>query len=132
LGFDYGQANREQGQVRGYDVTGGAGLALRWRPRDAIGLGGSGVLAAGWAHIEGVGETATTPTASNQGATGEVTIGLGPRVFFNRFRMDIDAEAGAMLRAPEGLVERQDPVTMGGIYVGATLRLGADISPGPS
>jgi hypothetical protein len=131
VGFDYGQANRDQGQVRGYDVMGGAGLAWRWRPREAIGLGGSGVLSGGWARVEGIPSSPGVDSAANQGATGEVTVGVGPRVFYGRFRMDIDAEIGGMLRAPEGLVTRQQPVTMGGFYVGATLRLGADLSPGP-
>jgi hypothetical protein len=127
-GFDFGQADRIQGQVRGHAATAGIGLAWRWHPRPSIGLGGSGFLAGGWARVEGRSDDPSVPTAHTQGATAEATAGIGPRVFFRRFRMDVDAELGGMLRAPEGLVARQQSVTMGGLYFGATLRLGAKIS----
>lgn len=124
VGFDYGQADRNRGQVQGYAVMVGGGFGWRWRPRPVIALGGTAVLAAGWARLQGRTDEPTVPTRHNQGATGELTVGIGPRLFARRFRLDLDGEIGAMLRTPEGLVTREQAVSMGGLYVGAVLRLG--------
>lgn len=130
LGFDYGNANRDAGQVRGMAVLAGGGLGWRWRPREYVGLGGSATLSGGWARVAGRPGRDGVTAAANQGGTGEVAVAIGPRVFARRFRLDVDAEAGGMLRTPEGLVEDAPSVTMGGLWVGAVLRLGVDISRG--
>jgi hypothetical protein len=131
IGFDYGNANRDAGQVRGLAVMAGGGLGWRWRPREFVGMGGSATLSGGWARVAGRPGRGDVSGAVNQGGTGEVAVAIGPRVFARRFRLDVDAEAGGMLRTPEGLVEDAPSVTMGGIWVGAVLRLGVDISPPP-
>ena len=128
VGYDHGQAERELGRVIGQAVTVGAGLGWRWRPRSSIGLGGSALICAGWARVTGRTDRQGPTTGSNQGATGDLTVGLGPRVFAGRFRLDLDAELGGMLRSPEGLVSRERSVSMGGLYAGAVLRLGTDLS----
>jgi hypothetical protein len=129
LGVDYGNANRDAGQVRGLAVLAGGGLGWRWRPRESIGMGGSATLSGGWARVAGRPGRDDVSGATNQGGTGEVAVAIGPRVFARRFRLDVDAEAGGMLRTPEGLVEGAPSVTMGGLWVGAVLRLGVDVSP---
>jgi hypothetical protein len=131
VGFDYGNANRTAGQVRGMAVLAGGGLAWRWRPREYVGLGGSATLAGGWARVAGRPSGGDVRGATNQGGTGQLAAGIGPRVFARRFRLDFDAEVGGMLRTPEGLVVGGPSVTMGGLWVGAALRLGADISRTP-
>ena len=127
VGFDIGQADRSRGEVRGWALTAGGGLAWRWRARPVIGLGGSVVLSGGYAHLRGRPDRAGTPAASTGGATGELSVGLGPRITAGRFRLDIDGEVGGMLRSPQGTVAREAPVSMGGLWVGVALRLGASL-----
>jgi hypothetical protein len=131
VGFDIGQASRTRGQVRTYAVTAGGGLGWRLRTRRAVGIGGYALLAGGWAHLQGIAARDDVAAASNQGGTGELAVGIGPRVWAGRFRMDIDAEIGGMLRTPQGTVAGETPVTLGGIWGGVVLRLGAELMSRP-
>jgi hypothetical protein len=67
------------------------------------------------------------PVSTSDSATGELGVALGPRVFHRRFRMELDAEVGGALRNPEGLVAGETPVTLGGVWTGVVVRLGAAV-----
>lgn len=123
VGWDVGQSTRRLGQVRGHAITAGGGLAWSVRPGQ-VGVGGQVVIAGGWARVRGVPREPGVPAAANAGLTAETAAGLGPRVRYGRLRFDLDAEVGAMLRAPVGLVNGGPPMTMGGLWAGVVLRLG--------
>jgi hypothetical protein len=77
--------------------------------------------------VQGRASAAGVPTGANHSATGELGLAIGPRIFHRRFRMEVDAEVGGTLRNPEGLVTGEDPVTLGGVWTGVTVRMGADV-----
>jgi len=124
VGWDLAQRSRRHGLVRGQVVTAGGGLAWGvWPSR--VGVGGHVSAAGGWARVRGLPhEPGGVDEGANAGLTGEVSLGLGPRVHYGRLRLDIDAEAGAMLRAPMGVVVGEPPMSMGGLWAGLALRLG--------
>lgn len=126
VGTDFAQSTRRLGQVRGVSLTAGGGLAWGVRP-GPIGVGGHFVVSGGWARVRGIPRESGVPAGTNAGFTGEVSLGVGPRVRYGRLRFDIDAEAGSMLRPPVGLVEGGPPMTMGGLWVGLVLRLGSSL-----
>jgi hypothetical protein len=123
VGWDLGQSTRRLGQVRGHAITAGGGLAWSVRP-GVVGLGGHVLVAGGWARVRGLPREPGVPAGANAGLTAEAAVGLGPRVRYGRLRLDLDAELGAMLRAPVGLVADGPPMTMGGLWAGLVLRLG--------
>jgi hypothetical protein len=127
VGWDFGQSTRRLGRVRGHAITAGAGLAWRVRPGGTVGLGGHVLVAGGWAHVRGLPREPGVPAGINAGLTAEASAGLGPRVRYGRLRFDLDAEVGAMLRAPVGLVADGPPMTMGGSWAGVVLRLGGSV-----
>lgn len=128
-GWDFGQSTRRLGQVRGHALTAGGGLAWSTRPGATVGLGGHVLLAGGWARVRGLPREPGVPAGLNAGLTAEASTGLGPRVRYGRLRFDLDAEVGAMLRTPVGLVADGPPMTMGGLWAGVVLRLGGSLSP---
>lgn len=123
LGWDFGQSTRRLGRVRGHVVTAGGGLAWGVRP-GRTGIGGHVSVAGGWARVRGVPREPSVPAGANAGFTGEVALGVGPRIRYGRLRLDLDAELGAMLPAPVGLVDQGPPMSMGGMWAGVLLRLG--------
>lgn len=123
VGWDVGQSTRRLGQVRGHALTAGGGLAWRVQP-GTVGVGGHMVVAGGWAHVRGRAREPGVPAGVNMGLTAEASTGVGPRIRYGRLRFDLDAELGAMLRAPVGLVADGPPMTMGGLWAGVVLRLG--------
>jgi hypothetical protein len=126
-GWDVGQSTRRLGQVRGHALTAGGGLAWSVRP-GTIGVGGHVVVAGGWARVRGLPREPGVPAGVNAGLTAEAGAGVGPRVRYGRLRLDLDAEIGAMLRGPVGLVAEGPPMTMGGLWVGVVLRLGGSLA----
>jgi hypothetical protein len=55
---------------------------------------------------------------------------MGPRVLLGRSRrvvLELDAEIGGMLRAPEGLVDDDRAVTLGGLWAGGMFRVAVDL-----
>lgn len=123
MGWDFGQSTRRLGQVRGHALTAGGGLAWSVRP-GTVGLGGHVLVAAGWARVRGLPREPGVPSGANAGFTAEASAGLGPRVRYGRLRFDLDAELGAMLESPTGLVADGPSMTMGGLWAGVVLRLG--------
>ncbi len=123
IGWDIAQTTRLMGQVRGQTITAGGGLAWGWRP-GRVGVGGHVSAAGGWARVRGLPREPTVTAATNAGVTGELALGIGPRLRYGRLRFDIDAELGAMLRPPIGLIDDEAPMTMGGLWSGVVLRLG--------
>ncbi|MCX4243406.1 hypothetical protein [Paraliomyxa miuraensis] len=125
LGWDVGQSSRSQGLVRGHALTLGGGMA--WiTARRRSGVGGHVLLAGGVARIRGISREPGIPATSSTGLTAEASTGLGPRIRYGRLRIDLDAEIGAMLRAPVGTVNEgtEPPMSMGGLWAGLVLRLG--------
>lgn len=125
-GWDFGQAERRNGLVRGHVVGLGGGLGWAWFPRrrPTLGVGGHALVSTAFARIAGVPSAPDVPSFSRAGVTGEGLLGVGPRIRSGAFRLDLDVEAGAMLRSPEGLVDGESAVSMGGLWVGAVLRVG--------
>ncbi|MEM9460869.1 MAG: hypothetical protein AAGF11_42290 [Myxococcota bacterium] len=127
VGWDFGQSNRRRGQVQGNALTAGGGLAWSVQPGPVdspIGLGGAIHVAGGWAWVRGVPQEPGVPAGTNAGVTGEAAFGVGPRVRYRRLHLDLDAEVGAMLRTPVGLVDDGLAMSMGGLWAGVLLRLG--------
>jgi hypothetical protein len=130
LGWDFGQSARAFGRVRGHVLGAAGGLAWRVRPRPVIGVGGNVLVGVAWASLAGVAAEPGARAGRTSGVTGELTGSIGPRLAYRRFRVDLDAELGAMLRSPVGDVIGGADVTMGGVWLGLVLRLGADLAPG--
>jgi hypothetical protein len=128
LGWDFGQSQREFGRIRGHAVTAAGGLAWRWRARPVVGIGGQVLAGLAWARLQGEANAPGVPTGSTAGVTGELSAGVGPRVTFRRLRVDFDGEAGWMLRTPTGRVATETPFRLGGLWVGAIVRIGVDLS----
>lgn len=128
VGFDYGQARRSVGRVTGLGLMVGGGLGWRWRARPAVGLGGAVVLSGGFARVQGRPSRAGTLASQTSSGTGEAVVSIGPRFFAKRLRIDLDVEVGGALRPPVGLVQGEAPVSMGGVFAGGGLRIGADAS----
>lgn len=127
-GWDFGQSTRRLGRVRGHALTAGGGLAWCTRPGATVGLGGHVLVAGGWARVRGLPREPGVPAGVNAGLTAEASAGVGPRVRYGRLRLDLDAELGAMLRSPLGLVADGPPMTMGGLWAGLVLRLGGSFA----
>lgn len=127
VGWDFGQSTRELGSVRGHAITAAGGLSWRVRPRPVIGVGGEVLVGVAWARLSGIGSEPGIATGHTSGASGEVTASVGPRIAYGRLRLDLDGEVGVMPRSPRGVVDDGPDVTMGGVWVGLTLRLGADV-----
>lgn len=128
VGWDFGQSTRRRGQVQGNALTAGGGLAWNVRPGpvgNPVGIGGAIHVAGGWAWVRGVPQQPGVPAGTNAGVTGEAALGVGPRVRYRRLHLDLDAELGAMLRSPVGLVDDGLAMTMGGLWAGVLLRLGS-------
>lgn len=126
VGWDFGQATRPLGRVRGHTLLAGGGLAWGYRP-GRVGLGGHVIVEGGWARVRGLTTDPDIPTAANAGVTGQARLSVGPRVRYGRLRFDLDAELGAALRSPVGLVDDGPPMTMGGLWAGLVLRLGGSV-----
>lgn|GEM_PF-1292792 len=136
-GWDFGQTLRGLGQLRGHAIAAGGGLGWRYNPGQVAGVGGHILVGSGWARVAGRPSSNDARPGSISGPTGELMTGIGPRIRSGRFRLDVDFETGAMLRTPEAQVETRDPggsivfdepVTLGGLWVGAVLRIGADLT----
>lgn len=136
-GWDFGQTLRGLGQLRGHALAAGGGLGWRYNPGQVAGVGGHILVGSGWARITGRPSSNDAQPGRISGPTGELMTGIGPRIRSGRFRLDVDFETGAMLRTPEAQVETRDPggaivfdepVTLGGLWVGAVLRIGADLT----
>ncbi len=129
--FDLGRALRSSGQVQGLAVVASAGLVWRTGPRP-VALGGAVWAGGGWARLRGVAQRDEVAARARDGPTGQAMVTLGPRIRTGRLRIDIDAELGGMLRSPRGLITDEAAVSMGGIFMGAALRLGGALGPPPS
>ena len=123
VGWDFAQDTRRNGRLRGQAATAGTGLAWAYRP-DAIGIGGALTVAGGWARVRGLPSDPNIQSGARDDLTAEAGIGIGPRIRYGRLRFDLDAELGAMLRSPVGEVTGEVPMSMGGLWAGAVLRLG--------
>lgn len=123
VGWDFAQDTRRRGRLRGQALTAGTGLAWAYRP-GSIGIGGAVTVAGGWARVRGLPSDPTVPSGARDDLTAEAGVGIGPRVRYGRLRFDLDAEIGAMLRSPVGEVTGEVPMSMGGLWAGAVLRLG--------
>jgi hypothetical protein len=125
-----GAAQRELGEVRSVAVLAGLGVGFRVPTRGRWRFGGAVVVSAGWARLRAVSERADVPSGSTQSATGALGLGMGPRVLLGRSRrvvLELDAEIGGMLRAPEGLVDDDRAVTLGGLWAGGMFRVAVDL-----
>jgi hypothetical protein len=132
FGWDFAQSEREFGRIRGHALTGAGGLAWRWRARPVIGLGGQVLAGVAWAQLSGEARAPLVPAGSTRGLTAELSASVGPRVTSGRLRVDLDGEAGWMLRTPVGRVTDEASFELGGLWVGAVVRVGVDLRrPGP-
>jgi hypothetical protein len=122
VGIDAGSAHRAQGNVRALAVIAGLGAAGRWSVARRWDLGIVAIVGAGIGRLRGV-PAPGVHTGSITAATGQLTIGAGPRVRLGRIALELDAELGGMLRSPRGLVSGDRAVTLGGLFAGAALRL---------
>jgi hypothetical protein len=132
IGWDFGQATRGFGRVRGHAIGAAGGLAWRVRPRPGprsiMAVGGGLLVGVAWARLSGIAAEPGVATGRTSGVTGDLVASIGPRVMRGRLRIDLDGEVGVMLRSPRGVVAGEPDVSMGGVWVGAALRVGAELA----
>ncbi|MEM6295453.1 MAG: hypothetical protein AAGA54_29535, partial [Myxococcota bacterium] len=104
-------------------VLGNLGIVWRTEPR-RVGVGGAVLVGVGFGQLRGISARDDVQAAVRRGATGQALATVGPRIAAGRLRIDVDAELGYTLRTPQGLISDDDAVTLGGVVVGASLRLG--------
>jgi hypothetical protein len=121
--FEIGRASREIGEVDLYAVL--AGIELAWRfalsPRWGMDLGVS--LAGGYAHLAARDPQAGISAESIGGFTGEGGAFTGPVLTIGDVAVALVIEGGYSVPNPLGRVESEEPVTIGGAWIGAGLRL---------
>lgn len=127
VGWDFGQSQRQLGRIRGHAFTAAGGLAWRVRARPVIGIGGHVLAGMSWAQIRGEADAPGVPDGTSAGLTADLSAGVGPRVTYGRLRVDFDGELGFMLRTPTGQVSGETPFRLGGLWVGAAVRIGLDL-----
>lgn len=135
-GWDYGQSLRGLGQIRAQAFGVSGGLGWRYNAGQVAGIGGHILAGSAFARVAGRPARGNDNSAVRRGGTGEIMTGIGPRIRSGRFRLDLDLETGAMLRTPialvqtrtsDGVIVLDEPVTLGGLWLGAVLRLGLDL-----
>jgi len=133
-GWDYGQAVRSLGQLRAQAFGAAGGLGWRFAPEQGVGVGGHMLAGAAYARVAGRPSQSDDVGGATSGGTAELLASVGPRVAGSRIRLDFDFEVGGMLRSPVADVQTREadgslgfdvPVTLGGLWIGAMLRLGA-------
>jgi hypothetical protein len=125
LGFEGTSVRRELGTVRAWMLALGIGVAGRLRLGERWALGVAAVVSGALGRLRGVATRPDVPTGGITAPTGQLCVGLGPRVRLGTSALlELDAELGATLRAPEGLVTGAAPVSLGGLWAGAALRVG--------
>ncbi len=129
VGFDAAQFRRELGTIRGWLLTLGLGVAGRVRISQRWHLVGAAVISGGLGRLRGVASRPDVPTGAITAPTGQLAVGLGPHLRLGTTVLALEAELGGTLRAPEGLVTDGAPVSMGGLWAGAALRVGFEWSP---
>jgi hypothetical protein len=123
--FEYGRDERVRGQIDAYAALFGPGVAWTLRPDEEFGLEIWGAIAAGYARLVGRPAMADVDAGAVGGATGEVELGLGPRLRASSFVMVLDVRGGYTIENPKGVVTEEATVTLGGFWVGIGLRVGA-------
>lgn len=129
LGFEGTEVRRELGAVRAWIVSLGLGVAGRLRLSRRWHLGLAAVVSGALGRLRGVASMPGVPTGSILAPTGQLTLGLGPRLRLGSAALELDAELGGTLRAPEGLVTGGAPVSLGGLWAGGALRVGFEWTP---
>jgi len=125
LGFEGTRVDRELGSVRAWMLALGLGVAGRLRVGDRWTLGVAAVVSGALGRLQGIASRPDVPTGSITAPTGQLCVGLGPRVRLGSSALlELDAELGATLGAPEGLVSGAAPVSLGGLWAGVALRAG--------
>lgn len=139
--YEGGLARRSVGNVRVDALLLGAGAAVRWpADRHLLALLATVSLEAGYLRFAGEprGDAVAGPPTDGMG--GGVGLEVGPCVRAGLLRASLLGSVGFMLRRPEALVARsstqvgdtttydfEDPVSLGGVWAGATLRLGLEL-----
>jgi len=138
--YEGGLARRIVGNVRVDALLLGAGATFRWPASHVVSLLAAVSLEAGYVRFAGEprGEAVAGPPTDGMG--GEVGLEVGPCVRAGLLRASLLGSVGFMLRRPEALVARsssqagntttydfEDPVSLGGVWAGATLRLGLEL-----
>lgn len=129
LGFDAAQFRRDLGTIRGWLLTLGLGVAGRVRISPRWHLAGAAVISGGLGRLRGVASRPDVPTGAITAPTGQLAVDLGPQLRLGTTVLALEAEIGGTLRAPEGLVTDGEPVSLGGLWAGAALRVGFEWSP---
>jgi hypothetical protein len=139
--YEGGLARRSVGNVRVDAALFGAGAAFRWPADDRmVSLLAAVSLEAGYVRFAGEPRGGAVAGPPTDGMGGGVGLEVGPCVRAGLLRASLLGSVGFMLRRPEALVARsssqvgdtttydfEDPVRLGGVWAGATLRLGLEI-----
>lgn len=123
VGLEAGSARRPQGTVRALAVIGSVGAAGRVHLGDRWDLGGLVLVGGGVTRLRGDPSQPGVQAGGIVGGTGQLLVGGGPRLRLGRIALELDAELGGMLRTPQGDVDGERTVTLGGLFVGGALRL---------
>lgn len=123
LGAEAGSARRAQGSVRALVLLASLGAAGRLRLAPRWDLGGVVLVGGGVGRLRGDPSQPGVPTGTATAFTGALVAGAGPRLRLGRVALELDAELGGMLRAPQGIVASGRAVTPGGLFAGAALRV---------
>jgi hypothetical protein len=138
--YEGGLARRSVGNVRVDAVLLGVGGAFRWHADHVVALLVAASLEAGYVRFTGEPRGQAVAGPPTDGMGGGVSLEVGPCVRTGPFRASLLGSVGFMLRRPEALVARsstqigdvttydfEDPVSLGGVWAGATLRLGLEL-----
>ncbi len=124
---EYGVARRDRGQVDVVATALGPGIAWTLRPGERVGFETWAAIMAGYARIAGRTTVPEVESDALHGATGEVDLGLGPKLRAGSFTMVLDLRVGYTLPTLRGGVTGETNVRHGGFWTGVGLRAGAVI-----
>ena len=122
--FEYGRASRAIGNADLIGLWLGFGAVQRWQISPFLSYEAGVHLSGGYAMLRGKPSDNSDHSDEIDGLTGELEVFVGPILHFGRFVAAIDVQGGYTLRNPVGTVEGEDDVSVGGFWVGVSLRLG--------
>jgi hypothetical protein len=121
--FDFGNVSRDVGNVWVYTWRLGGEISWRWRSRGRMGIDLGAALFAAYALFRAKATLAAVLDRSGSGFTGEALLFAGPVIMLERVGLAMHLHGGYTIPNPVARVLNDDPITPGGFFVGAALRV---------
>ncbi|MBN2717779.1 MAG: hypothetical protein JXX14_18160 [Deltaproteobacteria bacterium] len=123
LGFDTGEADVVLGAVRFFNLSLGAECAVRFNPsaRVVFDLGTS--LGGTWSHLTAQVDFPGLTGSATSGFSGEATLFTGPGLRLRDLLLRLQIEGGYTIKNPIVGVGDRDKFTLGGYFIGISLRI---------